>query len=246
MTVRFTCNGCGKCCRDHHVPLTLDEARQWAEEGGQVAILAEAFLENGLGVPLQQREHAQRRAWRVPCGEAHAYLAVTFAAYNLGACRHLQADNRCAIYARRPLVCQIYPAEINPHIALRQELKECAAETWLSGPALIIGGKPADARLAALIERSRQADRDDICRKVAICEHLGIGTAALKGDGFALYLPAVAELLAAMDTAPQAPAQQWSLHVSNPQLARQLEAAGARIAAALGANGTFIALQQAA
>lgn len=40
-------------------PLTLAEARQWAADGGNMIVLVEGFLGNGLGLPLQQREHAQ-------------------------------------------------------------------------------------------------------------------------------------------------------------------------------------------
>lgn len=50
MTIHFSCVGCGNCCTDHHVPLTLDEARQWAADGGNVIVLVEGFLDNGLGL----------------------------------------------------------------------------------------------------------------------------------------------------------------------------------------------------
>jgi Fe-S-cluster containining protein len=58
MNTTFSCVDCGKCCNDHHMPLTLPEARSWAADGGQVIVLVEAFLSNGLGLPSQQREHA--------------------------------------------------------------------------------------------------------------------------------------------------------------------------------------------
>ena len=48
MNTTFSCVGCGKCCNDHHVPLTLPEARMWAADGGQVIVLVEAFLGRGL------------------------------------------------------------------------------------------------------------------------------------------------------------------------------------------------------
>jgi Fe-S-cluster containining protein len=70
----------------------------------------------------------------VRCGQTRAHLAITFAAFNQGACRHLGSDMRCAIYERRPLVCRIYPLEINPHIPLRAENKDCPAQVWETGP----------------------------------------------------------------------------------------------------------------
>ena len=59
MNTTFSCVGCGKCCNDHHVPLTLPEARMWAADGGQVIVLVEAFLGNGLGLAAQQREQTE-------------------------------------------------------------------------------------------------------------------------------------------------------------------------------------------
>lgn len=112
MNTHFSCVGCGKCCTDHHVPLTLAEARQWAADGGSVIVLVEGFLGNGLGLPLQQREHAERRSAMVPSGTTQAFVAITFAAYNPGRCRNLDEDNLCRIYERRPLVCRIYRMEI--------------------------------------------------------------------------------------------------------------------------------------
>src|SRR3546814_20701778 len=93
MNTTFSCVGCGKCCTDHHVPLTLDEARMWADDGGQVIVLVEAFLANGLGLPTGQREHAERRSARVHSGTTDAHVAITFAAYNAGRCRHLDEEN---------------------------------------------------------------------------------------------------------------------------------------------------------
>jgi Fe-S-cluster containining protein len=147
MNTQFSCVGCGKCCTDHHVPLTLPEARQWAADGGAVIVLAEAFLEDGYGVSAEQRRHAERRSCRVPSGSAQAYVAITFAAFNVGRCRNLDAENLCRIYERRPLVCRIYPMEINPHIPLRPEAKDCPPESWGQGPDLIVGGKLVDTEL---------------------------------------------------------------------------------------------------
>ncbi|MGH8485753.1 MAG: YkgJ family cysteine cluster protein, partial [Pseudomonas sp.] len=149
--IRFDCTGCGKCCTGHHVPLTLNEARQWTGSGGQVIVLIEAFMANGLGLPADQREHAMRRSWPVPCGSTEAHVAITFAAFNPERCRNLDADDRCTIYDIRPLVCRIYPMEINPHIPLNPAAKDCPPESWEQGPALIVGGELMDQELAELI-----------------------------------------------------------------------------------------------
>jgi len=249
MNTQFSCVGCGKCCNDHHVPLTLSEARDWAADGGQVIVLVEAFLGNGLGLPVQQREHAERRSCRVLSGSAEAYVAITFAAYNVGPCRNLDEDQLCRIYERRPLVCRIYPMEINPHIALNPLAKDCPPESWEQGPQLILGGELVDKPLAELISRSRQADRDDIHPKEAICALLGIRTTALKGDGFTAYLPDMSALASAIDqvqAAPlEAPSQAWRFHVSGDDIASQVQAAGAQVVNEAALDYAFISLRAA-
>ncbi|VVP00183.1 hypothetical protein PS900_02794 [Pseudomonas fluorescens] len=219
----------------------------WAADGGQVIVLVEAFLGNGLGLPVQQREHAKRRSAAVRSGESEAYVAITFAAYNVGPCRNLDEDNRCRIYERRPLVCRIYPMEINPHIPLNTAAKECPPESWEKGPDLIVGGELVDRKLSELIQRSRQADRDDILMKDAVCALLRIRTTALKGDGFTAYLPDMAEFAAIIDdlagqTLPQW-GSEWRFHVSGDDIAEQVLAAGAQVAADAPVNYSFISLR---
>jgi Fe-S-cluster containining protein len=249
MNTTFSCVGCGKCCNDHHVPLTLPEARMWAADGGQVIVLVEGFLGNGLGLPVQQREHAERRSLMVRSGATEAYIAITFAAYNVGPCRNLDEDNLCRIYERRPLVCRIYPMEINPHIPLNIAVKECPPESWEKGPDLIVGGELVDQELAGLIQRSRQADRDDIRTKDAICALLGIRTTALKGDGFTAYLPdmtAFAVVIDQVTTQPMAESgADWLFHVSGEDVAGQVQAAGAHVATDAPGNYAFISLRAA-
>jgi hypothetical protein len=233
----------------HHVPLTLSEARMWAADGGQVIVLVEAFLSNGLGLTAQQREHAEPRSALVRSGASEAYVAITFAAYSTGACRHLDQDNLCRIYERRPLVCRIYPMEINPHIPLDIAAKECPPQSWETGPQLIVGGQLVDPELAQLIQRSRQADRDDIQTKDAICALLGIRTTALKGDGFTAYLPDMTEFATIIDelagqTLPVWESE-WQFHVSGDDVAGPLLAAGTQVVTEPSADYAFISLRAA-
>lgn len=249
MNTSFSCVTCGKCCNDHHVPLTLCEARDWAAEGGNLIILVEAFLPDGPGVAPDQYEHARLRSCVVPCGDTQAYVAITFAAYNPGPCRHLDEQHLCRIYDRRPLVCRIYPMEINPHIPLRPHAKECPPEAWQSGTALIHGGKLVDSELIELIERSRQADRDDIRHKEALCQHLGIRVTALKGDGFTAYLPAMCAFIDALNQV-QAPDEAaapgtWTFHTSGADITEQLHVRGAQVTHEAPVDYAFISLRAA-
>ncbi|NTZ95259.1 YkgJ family cysteine cluster protein [Pseudomonas koreensis] len=249
MKTTFSCVGCGKCCTDHHVPLTLAEARMWAADGGQVIVLVEAFLGNGLGLPAQQREHAERRSLVVRSGTTEAHVAITFAAYNVGRCRNLDEENLCRIYERRPLVCRIYPAEINPHIPLNPAAKDCPPESWQQGPLLIVGGELVDQELLELIQRSRQADRDDIRIKDAICAALEIRTTALKGDGFTAYLPQMDAFAAVIDQVSSQPlntaSSEWLFHLSGDDVAGQLLAAGAQVVTEPAQTYAFISLRAA-
>ena len=250
MNTQFSCVGCGKCCTDHHVPLTLSEAAQWAADGGSVIILTEAFLADGYGVPAEQLTHATRRSHPVNSGTAQAMVAITFAAYNAGRCRNLDAENLCRIYDRRPLVCRIYPMEINPHIPLRPQAKDCPPESWEQGPDLIVGGQLVDHQLMALIEASRQADRDDIARKQAICMALGINITALKGNGFVAYLPDMNAFAAAVarfitGELPTTPDEGWRFRVAGESATQALVRAGARLEIAESMSYMFIPLQSA-
>lgn len=227
-SLRFGCTGCGKCCIGHHVPLTLAEARRWADTNGQVVVLIEAFVTDGPGMPLEQREHVLRRSHTVRCGASEARVSVTFAAFNPGRCRNLDDNDLCTIYDERPLVCRIYPVEINPHIPLRPENKDCPPEAWQQGPALIHGAQLVDAELEALVQASRQADRDDIAAKVAVCQALGMTTSALKGNGFTAYLPEMAAFAAALAQVPEHDGAQWTLHVQDDALAASLHTHGLR------------------
>ncbi|PYB73549.1 zinc/iron-chelating domain-containing protein [Pseudomonas sp. LB-090624] len=225
-SLRFGCTGCGKCCTGHHVPLTLDEARRWAADAGQVIVLIEAFVTDGPGMPPEQREHVLRRSYPVRCGNGEARVSVTFAAFNPGRCRNLDDNDLCIIYEQRPLVCRIYPVEINPHIPLRPESKDCPPEAWQQGPELIHGTQLVDAGLKALVQASRQADREDIAAKVAVCQALGMTTSALKGNGFTAYLPDMGAFAAALAQRPGDDGTQWSLHVEDEALVASLQEQG--------------------
>lgn len=245
--LQFSCNGCGRCCHGHHVPLTLEESIRWVNDGGQIIILTEGFLRSGYGVTPVQFQHSSKRSHLVNAGHTQAYVTATFAAFNPDRCQFLRDDNSCGIYERRPLVCRIYPAEINPHVVLDSRLKDCPSEVWDRGPELICKGGRLDAETARLVEASRAADRADAARKVWLCTELGIAQTALKGDGFMAWLPDAARLktLLAADPCSSTEATNWSFTVSSDALVQELQALGANADKDLGdRSGVFIPLSQ--
>ncbi len=178
-------------------------------------------------------------------------MAITFAAYNVGRCRNLDEKNLCRIYERRPLVCRIYPMEINPHIPLRPENKGCPPESWEQGPDLIVNDRLVDTQLIDLIEQSRQADRDEIETKQLICQKLGIRTTALKGNGFVAYLPDMGAFAAAIEEVAN-PAQdertqgsKWAFHVAGQHVLDTLQQEGAEVTDRQPVSYLFIPLQAA-
>jgi hypothetical protein len=139
--------------------------------------------------------------------------------------------------------------EINPHIPLNPAIKECPPESWETGPDLIIGGELVDQELAGLIQRSRQADRDEIQTKEAICALLGIRTTALKGDGFTAYLPDMNAFATVIDQisaqSQMESSSDWLFHVSGEDIAGQVQAAGAQVATDTPVSYAFISLRAA-
>lgn len=239
--IRFACNGCGICCKGRLIPLTLNEARQWLARGGDVAVILEAFDESVWPLQPEQYAHSAQRGVEVVSSEAPIRVVAVLAGNALTQCPSLREDNLCGVYEERPLVCRIYPMEINPFIALRPQDKICPPEVWESGEVLF-SDRIVDPLLADQVQRSRQADRDDARAKVAVCADLGLNVAAWKGNALAVYLPertqlqdAIARYDAGREAAISVP---WKVRVDDVELRQQLQHSG--IALDDGGTGGYI------
>lgn len=201
--VDFTCTECAKCCHDLRLPLTVEEAIAWLSRGASVEILCEAVP--WLAEPPPENAwaaHKRRRSFAATCGELPIRVTVILAAAFAGPCPNLLPNKRCGIYGERPLVCRIYPAEINPFIALDPRHKACPPDAWTPGlPALVRAGRVVDARTIEAIERSRRADADELPLKARLCRALGIDRAAIANEGFVVHSPARGVLLDALSAA---------------------------------------------
>jgi len=232
-TTHFSCTGCGVCCKGRLIPLTLAETQQWLSRGHDVAVILEAFDESSWPRSPQEFAHASGRSAAVPCGNAEVQIIAVFAAKALEQCPNLRADNLCGIYEERPLVCRIYPMEINPFIPLRTDNKVCPPEAWDSDQILCTDGR-ADPALEALIRQSRQADKADAVKKVAICAELGLNVASWKDNALAVYFPTRPQLLEAMHNAKESPDDYsgcaWQVRVEDQLLRDGLTAAGVALA----------------
>jgi Fe-S-cluster containining protein len=203
MDIDFECTMCGNCCHDLRLPLTVTEALAWLARGNDVQILCEAlpWPEEPAADNLQAA-HKRRRSFAAQSGSLPTRIVVILTGAFVGPCPNLQADMRCGIYEARPMVCRIYPAEINPFIELVPASKGCPPEAWAAGRApLIRAGRLVDATTVDLIERSRVADAVDAPVKQRLCALLGIDAAALANEGFVVHSPLREVLQAALQAA---------------------------------------------
>jgi Fe-S-cluster containining protein len=224
---RFNCVGCGACCKGRFIPLTLLEAKQWLERGHDVAILLEAFKQPFWPASEREYQHSLLRSAQVSCGDTDVQVTAIFAANALAQCPNLQADDLCSIYDERPLVCRIYPMEINPFIELKPQDKDCPHEAWGHGE-IIASDSGSDSSLNSLIQVSRLADRADARAKIAICNRLGINVAAWKAEALVIQFPArelLLEAINAEEPIPESDTQalgRWKIRVAQSSLGQAL------------------------
>lgn len=241
-TVLFSCVGCGICCKGRLIPLTLAEARQWLTRGHDVAVIVEAFDESNWPRSSGELAHARGRSVSVSSGGSRINVIAVFAGKALEQCPNLRADNLCGIYEERPLVCRIYPMEINPFIPLRQDNKVCPPQAWESNDILCTDGR-ADPALEALIHQSRQADKSEASSKVAICAELGLNVTSWKDNALAVYFPQRTKLLEAIDSATGDPEDypdcEWQVRVDDPSLRERLVMGNLAMAANESADYVF-------
>ena len=129
-------------------------------------------------------------------------VVVILAARIDGACPNLLPDLRCGIYQRRPLVCRVYPAEINPFVQLEPRNKACPPEAWaVHHPLLQRKGVLADDAVRRDVQLSRATDEIDAPMKLRLCEALKVRDAALAAEGFVVYSPSIAALQEALSQA---------------------------------------------
>lgn len=199
--VRFDCTMCGRCCHGLRLPLSLAEAVGWLRDGHEVQLFCEAIPwpsePSDDNLPAM---HKRRRSFEAMSGPLPIRVIVTLMASFDGPCPNLLPDQRCGIYDRRPATCRIYPAEVNPFIALNPRAKLCPPEAWEGNtPIIADDGRWADADLASTIVCSRDADTYDAALKPQLCAMLGCATAALSNEGMVIHSPPREALLAALN-----------------------------------------------
>jgi Fe-S-cluster containining protein len=218
--LHFGCTRCGKCCHDLKLPLTVAEATLWLAEGSEVQIICEAVpWPAEPGADDLAAAHRRRRSFATLSGALPTRISVILAANFSGACPNLEADMRCAIYERRPLVCRNYPAEINPFIRLDPAKKACPPEAWTEDqPLLLRDGRVMSDPIRQNSQLARDTEALDVQVKRRLCSALNVNAAALANEGFVVYSPQRAVLLTALrraiDDSDQTPEGGWR-YISN-------------------------------
>jgi len=215
MEMRFGCTQCGKCCRDTKVPLTVAEAITWLNRGDEVQLLCEASPWPAALDGDPRAAHFKRRSFAVMSGSMPTRVAVSLVANIVGACPNLLPNLRCGIYQDRPLVCRIYPAEINPFVTLKRENKACPPEAWAGDQPLFQQGEVlTDDVISRDIAMSRAADVLDADLKSRLCLALKVTYTTLVHEAALVYSPSAPTLLSGLaiaiaDNSSQKPAAQW-------------------------------------
>jgi Fe-S-cluster containining protein len=234
MSLHFECTQCGNCCRNLKLPLTVSEAQAWLKDGHDVQVLCDAtpWL-NEPDAADQRAAHRRRRSFATLSGSLPTRVVAVLAANLAGACPNLRADQSCGIYERRPLVCRIYPAEINPFVKLDPAKKGCPPEAWhTEHPLLQRDGRLVDDVVRRNIEKSRETDARDTVVTRRLCAALHLDCAALADEGFVVYSPQRGLLAAALsqaiaDGGAVPAAESWRIVSNRTDTRNSLAARGA-------------------
>jgi len=232
--IHFNCTQCGKCCRDSKIPLTVAEALNWLNRGHAVQLICEASpWPQDLADDDPRAAHFKRRSFAVTSGMMPTRVAVMLVADIAGACPNLLADLRCGIYENRPLVCRIYPAEINPLVGLDPKKKACPPEAWATDqPLLLRNGTVMSEVIRRDIQSSRDTSAIDVAVKNRLCVALNVTDTALVHEAVLVYSPTIAALSSALAFAMAGegagnPQAQWRFVSNFPETIENLAASGA-------------------
>ncbi len=203
MDVHFDCTQCGSCCRRTKIPLTAHEAVDWLSDGHEVQVICEASpWQEDRSAEDPEAARFRRRSFEALSGLLPIRVLVVLVANIPGDCPNLLPDLRCGVYERRPLVCQIYPAEINPFVQFDPAMKACPADAWAShDPLLMRDGKLMNADIQVKIDQWRAAEALDVVVKRQMCSALQISDAAVAQEGFLVFTPPRDVLLRTLDAA---------------------------------------------
>jgi Fe-S-cluster containining protein len=97
---KFRCTGCGNCCKEPLLPLTDQDVERIVRRTG---VAADDFVRwvdrNGIDMDDEPEAFVRLRQGK----------RVMIMRQGRAGCHFLGADDRCTIYASRPLGCRVFP-----------------------------------------------------------------------------------------------------------------------------------------
>lgn len=201
----------------------MAEAADWLRRGHQVQVICEAIPWVQEPDPANTvATHKRTLSFAAMSGQLPIRVLVYLVASFHGPCPNLGVQNQCEVYPSRPLTCRIYPAEVNPFVAIDPDRKACPPQAWEAKVPLMTDALYADVRAF------RQRSVAEVEHKAWLCKQLGICTSAISNQGYAIHTPAQTDLLQLLLTATTpdgaAPDNSWVLltHVAeNVQTLRE-------------------------
>lgn len=232
MDIDFRCTQCGDCCRGMRLPLSIEEAINWLNDGNPVEVLCEAIPWPDEPPPGNRMAMFKRyRSFPAVSGQMPIRVLVTLAAPQGERCPNLSAQNCCDIYERRPAVCRTYPAEINPFRQLITAQRRCPPEAWAPvGSPFMREARYVESELLGLIKGRHQKTIDEVRRLDALCRELEINRAAMSNRGFAVHLPPTEDLRKALISSDQRAATslvEWEFISDDKTAVEELLSCGA-------------------
>lgn len=231
--IHFNCTSCGNCCRELRLPLSVEEAIRWLKDGNSVQVLCEAIP--WPEEPSSSDQHAaykRERSFFATSGGLPIRVLVTLAAPLGNDCPNLLANKLCGIYERRPQVCRIYPAEVNPFRQFVTTGRRCPPEAWqVGGKPLIKNAVYADSELRLLIQTRLNQTIADVPFQETLCATLGIYIAAMANEGYVAHSPDNVKLLEALqETRAQSSslAQDWEFISDRTETVEAIRSCGAK------------------
>ena len=97
---KFRCTGCGNCCKDPLLPLTDQDVLRIQQRTGEEALGFVRWVDrNAIDMDDEPEAFVRLRQGK----------RVMVMRQGGGGCHFLGKDDRCRIYASRPLGCRIFP-----------------------------------------------------------------------------------------------------------------------------------------
>ena len=98
--LKFRCTGCGNCCKDPLLPLTDSDVVRISQRTGDDPRQFVVWVDR-MGIDMDDEPEAFVRL--------RQGKRVMVLKHQGGGCRYLGQDDRCSIYASRPLGCRVFP-----------------------------------------------------------------------------------------------------------------------------------------